>query len=102
MRQASSASSLTAAQAAHTFASPDPKEPATANPEQDAIDLVSVDESNPLSTNRLWQRSREFLSNWLGVIGVLGFFLSWELSTRLEIVNPFYFPPFSKILIKGY
>ena len=26
----------------------------------------------------------------------------WELSTRLEIINPFYFPPFSKIITKGY
>ena len=42
------------------------------------------------------------MSNWLGVIGIVGFFLGWELSTRLEIINPFYFPPFSKILIKGY
>jgi ABC-type nitrate/sulfonate/bicarbonate transport system permease component len=33
---------------------------------------------------------------------VLLFFLAWELSTRLEIINPFYFPPFSKIVIKGY
>jgi len=50
----------------------------------------------------LWQRTRELLSNWLGVIGVVGFFLGWELSTRLEIINPFYFPPFSKIILKGY
>jgi ABC-type nitrate/sulfonate/bicarbonate transport system permease component len=66
------------------------------------FDLVSVDESNPLTTNRLWQRTRELLSNWLGVIGIIAFFLAWELSTRLEIINPFYFPPFSKILAKGY
>ena len=78
------------------------KERATAKPEQEAFDLVSVDESNPLTTNRLWQRTRELLSDWLGVIGVVGFFLGWELSTRLEIINPFYFPPFSKIIAKGY
>ena len=71
-------------------------------PEPEAIDLVSVDESNALTTNRLWQRTREVLSNWLGVIGVVVFFLAWELSTRLEIINPFYFPPFSKIIAKGY
>ncbi len=41
------------------------------------------------------------LSNWLGVIGVVAFFLAWELSTRLEIINPFYFPPFSTIIAKG-
>ncbi|MGZ8485845.1 MAG: ABC transporter permease [Candidatus Binatia bacterium] len=93
---------MTADSPANTFASPIPKERATAKPEPEAFDLVSVDESNPLTTNRLWQRTREILSDWLGVIGVVGFFLCWELSTRLEIINPFYFPPFSKIIAKGY
>jgi NitT/TauT family transport system permease protein len=78
------------------------RRPATAKPEQNAADLVSVDEANPLTTNRLWQRSREVLANWLGVIGILAFFVAWELATRFEILNPFYFPPFSKILVKGY
>jgi len=36
------------------------------------------------------------------VIGIVAFFAAWELATRLEILNPFYFPPFSKILAKGY
>ena len=93
---------MTGGTTANTFASRDSKERATAKPEQEAFDLVSVDESNPLTTNRLWQRAREILSNWLGVIGIVGFFLGWELSTRLEIINPFYFPPFSKIIAKGY
>lgn len=75
---------------------------ATAKQEQDAVDLVSVDASNPLTTNRLWQRSRAVLSDWLGLIGVVSFFAAWELATRFEILNPFYFPPFSKILLKGY
>ena len=75
---------------------------ATAKQEQDAIDLVSVDASNPLTTNRLWQRSRALISDWLGLIGVVSFFVAWELATRFEILNPFYFPPFSKILLKGY
>ena len=78
------------------------KEPITAKQEQDAFDVVSVDESNPLTTNRWWQRSRELVFNWLGVIGVVSFFAAWELSTRFEILNPFYFPPFSKIIAKGY
>jgi len=93
---------LTRAQVPHTFASPNPKERATAKQEQESLELVSVDESNPLSTNRAWQRTREVVADWLGVIGVVSFFLAWELSTRFEIINPFYFPPFSKILIKGY
>jgi ABC-type nitrate/sulfonate/bicarbonate transport system permease component len=74
----------------------------TAKQKQNAIDLVSVDESKPLTTNRRWQRARELFSDWLGMIGVVLFFLAWELSTRFEILNPFYFPPFSKILAKGY
>ncbi len=64
----------------------------TAKQEQDAVDLVSVDASNPLTTNRLWQRSRAVLSDWLGVIGVVSFFAAWELGTRFEILNPVLFP----------
>lgn len=78
------------------------REDRTAKQEQEAVDLVSVDASNPLTTNRLWQRSRALLGDWLGVVGVVSFFAAWELATRLEILNPFYFPPFSKILVKGY
>jgi ABC-type nitrate/sulfonate/bicarbonate transport system permease component len=44
---------------------------------------------------------RDFLSNWLGLVGILGFFGTWEILTRTEILNPFYFPPFSKIVGKG-
>jgi NitT/TauT family transport system permease protein len=44
---------------------------------------------------------RDFAADWLGVLGIVGFFLGWELATRLEILNPFYFPPFSKIIAKG-
>ncbi len=46
-------------------------------------------------------RVRDFAANWLGVIGILAFFSAWELATRFEILNPFYFPPFSKIVAKG-
>jgi NitT/TauT family transport system permease protein len=93
---------LTETAAAHTFPAPLPKELFTAKPEQEAVELVSVDESKPLTTNRLWQSARETVSNWLGVIGVAVFFLAWELATRFELINPFYFPPISKILLKGY
>lgn len=86
----------------NTFGLTVAREAATAKQEQDAIELVSIDESNPLTTNRAWQRSRGFISEWLGVIGVVIFFLLWEMATRLEILNPFYFPPVSKIVSKGY
>ncbi len=98
----SSATRLTGEAVTHTFASANSKERATAKQERDAFELVSVDESNPLTTNRVWRRTRELVSDWLGVIGVVSFFSAWEISTRLEIINPFYFPPFSKIIIKGY
>jgi ABC-type nitrate/sulfonate/bicarbonate transport system permease component len=55
-----------------------------------------------LTTNRWWQRFRQLAADWLGVIGVFSFFFAWEVSTRLEIINPFYFPPFSAIVLKGY
>jgi NitT/TauT family transport system permease protein len=92
---------LTAIPVANTVTQRQGEDP-TAKNEQDAFDLVSVDESNPLTTNRWWQRSRETLSDWLGVIGVVSFFAAWELLTRLEIINPFYFPPISAIVVKGY
>jgi ABC-type nitrate/sulfonate/bicarbonate transport system permease component len=85
-----------------TVIAPNWQEPLTAKQEQDAFDVVSVDESKPLTTNRRWQSSRALISDWLGVIGVVLFFLAWELSTRFEILNPFFFPPFSKIIAKGY
>jgi NitT/TauT family transport system permease protein len=47
-------------------------------------------------------RAQAAVSDWLGVIGVVGFFLTWELLTQLEILNPFYFPPISRIIAKGY
>ncbi len=63
--------------------------------------LVSADEERPLIPSRwLWQ-VREFVSNWLGLLGILAFFLAWELASRSGILNPFYFPPFSKIVAKG-
>ena len=46
-------------------------------------------------------RVRDFAANWLGVLGIVAFFSAWELATRFEIINPFYFPPFSKIIAKG-
>jgi NitT/TauT family transport system permease protein len=46
-------------------------------------------------------RVRDVAANWLGVLGIVAFFLTWELATRFEILNPFYFPPFSKIVAKG-
>ncbi len=36
-----------------------------------------------------------------GVFGILGFFLAWEIASRTRILNPFYFPPFSQIILKG-
>jgi NitT/TauT family transport system permease protein len=61
-----------------------------------------VDQEHPIAGNRWWWGVRDFVSNWLGIGGILAFFLAWEIATRAELVNPFYFPPFSKIIAKGY
>ena len=63
---------------------------------------MSVDEEHPTATSVRWWRFRNFVSNWLGLLGILAFFASWEILTRSDIVNPFYFPPFSKIIARGY
>jgi len=79
------------------------KEPLTANLQEDtSLNLVSLDGEEPSAARKFVWRVKDILSDWLGVIGVVGFFLAWELSTRFEILNPFYFPPFTKIIAKGY
>ena len=79
------------------------KEPLTANLQEDtSLNLVSLDGEEPSAARKFAWRVKVILSDWLGVIGVVGFFLGWELSTRFEILNPFYFPPFTKIIAKGY
>jgi ABC-type nitrate/sulfonate/bicarbonate transport system permease component len=72
------------------------------HPQGAAQRLVSADEERPLIYKRWYWRARDFASDWLGLLGIVGFFLAWELATRTELLNPFYFPPFSKILEKGY
>jgi NitT/TauT family transport system permease protein len=72
------------------------------NPQGAAQRLVSADERRPLIYRRWQWRAREFVSNWRGLLGIVAFFLAWEVATRAELLNPFYFPPFSKILEKGY
>lgn len=79
------------------------KEPITVKPQDDtSLNLVSLDGEEPSAARKFLWRVKEILYDWLGVIGVVGFFLGWELSTRFEILNPFFFPPFTKIIAKGY
>ena len=66
------------------------------------MEIVSLDGEEPSATRKFFWRVKLIATDWLGVIGVVGFFLSWELATRFEILNPFYFPPFSAILAKGF
>jgi NitT/TauT family transport system permease protein len=76
------------------------KEPVTSQEEQESLKLVPVDEAHPPN---IWlARLRETASNWLGIIGIIFFFLAWEIASRAHILNPFYFPPFSAIVAKGY
>jgi NitT/TauT family transport system permease protein len=79
------------------------EEPLTAKQQEDtSLNLVSLDGAEPSASRKFVWRVKAILSEWLGVIGVVGFFLGWELATRFEILNPFYFPPFTKIIAKGY
>ena len=79
------------------------KEPITGKPQDEAsLNLVSLNGEEPSAARKFVWRVKDILSDWLGVIGVVGFFLGWELSTRFEILNPFFFPPFTKIIAKGY
>ena len=79
------------------------EEPLTAKPHEDtSLNLVSLDGEEPSAARKFLWRVKDILYDWLGVIGVVGFFLGWELSTRFEILNPFFFPPFTKIIAKGY
>jgi NitT/TauT family transport system permease protein len=71
------------------------------HPQGAAQRVISADE-RPLIHSRWYWRARDFASNWLGLLGIVAFFLAWEVATRTELLNPFYFPPFSKILEKGY
>jgi NitT/TauT family transport system permease protein len=79
------------------------EEPLTAKQQEDtSLNLVSLDGAEPSAARKFVWRVKDILSDWLGVIGVVGFFLGWELATRFGILNPFYFPPFTKIIAKGY
>lgn len=73
-----------------------------ANSEQEAT-LVPV--SSGAAATSLAHRARfwllDVLSKNLGVLGILIFFLAWELASRTHFLNPFYFPPFSQIVAKG-
>jgi NitT/TauT family transport system permease protein len=66
------------------------------------LSLVAIEGGGPAAWRKLVWRVEAALSDWLGIIGVIGFFLAWEVLTRIEILNPFYFPPISRIIAKGY
>ncbi len=38
----------------------------------------------------------------LGILGIISFFLAWEIASRTGILNPFYFPPISQIVATGF
>lgn len=73
-----------------------------ANSEQEAT-LIPV--SSGAAATSLAHRARFWLLNVasknLGVLGILIFFLAWEVASRTHFLNPFYFPPFSQIIAKG-
>jgi NitT/TauT family transport system permease protein len=69
--------------------------------------LLSVDATLPSATQvspfrllMLWLS--DVAEKSLGILGIVLFFLTWEIASRTAILNPFYFPPFSQVLYKGY
>jgi len=64
-------------------------------------EAVPISEGRPSFTNSSVSRIRAVAVKGLGLFGILGFFLSWEIATRTHLLNPFYFPPFSQIIAKG-
>ena len=49
----------------------------------------------------LTSRVYDLADKSLGILGIVLFFLIWEVASRTHILNPFYFPPFSQIIGKG-
>ncbi|TMA07346.1 MAG: ABC transporter permease [Deltaproteobacteria bacterium] len=64
-------------------------------------EAVPVGGIEPPVAGSLTARVRAIAAKGLGLFGILGFFLSWEVATRTHILNPFYFPPFTQIIAKG-
>ncbi|MGH7772315.1 MAG: ABC transporter permease [Candidatus Binatia bacterium] len=54
-----------------------------------------------LPARRLALWLRDFAGRGLGTLGIVIFFLAWELASRTHLLNPFYFPPFSQVVAKG-
>ena len=55
----------------------------------------------PLGHTRYVIWLRDLAARSLGVLGIITFFLAWEIASQTRILNPFYFPPFSQIILKG-
>jgi ABC-type nitrate/sulfonate/bicarbonate transport system permease component len=66
------------------------------------LKVVPIDPAHPPGSHLWLARLGDVASNWLGIIGIAIFFLTWEIASRTHILNPFYFPPFSHIVVKGY
>jgi ABC-type nitrate/sulfonate/bicarbonate transport system permease component len=62
--------------------------------------LPSGIEVSPFRLLTLWLG--DVAGKSLGILGIVLFFLAWEIASRTGILNPFYFPPFSQIVDKGY
>lgn len=76
---------------------------ATSGQEELLVALEEVsDAGRRIGRARFLAWLRDLAAKGLGVLGLLGFFLAWEIASRTEILNPFYFPPFSRIVVKGY
>jgi NitT/TauT family transport system permease protein len=61
----------------------------------------SPGEIEPSLPLRLESKVRDLAGKGLGALGIILFFLAWELASRTHLLNPFYFPPFSQVIAKG-
>lgn len=72
-------------------------------PAEEEITLIPVspNEAGLSLARRIGIWLLDFSGRNLGVFGIVVFFLAWEISSRAQIINPFYFPPFTQIVAKG-
>lgn len=62
---------------------------------------ISAGEAELRGFRRLKLSLLDFAYRSLGAMGIIIFFLAWEIASRTHLLNPFYFPPFSQIVAKG-
>jgi ABC-type nitrate/sulfonate/bicarbonate transport system permease component len=73
----------------------------SASEEVEALIPVSGGDGKIPFFRLLASRLYQLADKSLGVFGIVLFLVLWEGASRLHILNPFYFPPFSQIIVIG-